>query len=177
MKHTTNPKRGRGRSGGGRRPNHGPNRTYDSNGPEVRVRGTVTQVCDRYLALARDASSAGDRIKAEGYLQHAEHYYRVVHSEEAQQAQNQGQGQGQGQGRFNGYRDNITSPAEIALSGEQAPVFNVSSQNSGDSDQGSEAPSKSESDEAGSTEEPRDVVEDTGESDSGSVEEDAAANA
>ena len=97
MKHNPNPNRGRGRSGG-RRPNHGPNRSYDSNGPEVKVRGTATQVCDRYLILARDASSAGDRVKAEGYLQHAEHYYRIVHSEDAQQAQNQGQSQGQGSG-------------------------------------------------------------------------------
>ena len=96
MKHNSNPKRGRGRSGG-RRSNYGPNRTYDSNGPDVKVRGTATQVCDRYLALARDASSSGDRIKAEGYLQHAEHYYRVVHGDDGQQGQSQGQGQGQEQ--------------------------------------------------------------------------------
>jgi hypothetical protein len=123
MKHNSNPKRGRGRSGG-RRSNHGPNRTYDSNGPDVKVRGTATQVCDRYLALARDASSSGDRIKAEGYLQHAEHYYRVIHSDEAQQ----GQSQGQGQGRLNGRRNNMVAPAEIALSGEQAPVYHMNEQ-------------------------------------------------
>ena len=125
MKHNPNPKRGRGRSGG-RRSNHGPNRTYDSNGPDVKVRGTATQVCDRYLSLARDASSSGDRIKAEGYLQHAEHYYRVVHGDEAQKGQSQGQGQVQG--RFNGQRNNMVAPAEIALSGEQALVYHMDEQ-------------------------------------------------
>ncbi len=81
------------------------------------------QVCDRYLALARDASSSGDRIKAEGYLQHAEHYYRVVHGDDGQQGSHQGQGQGLG--RYNGRRGNMISPAEIALSGEQAPVYRM----------------------------------------------------
>jgi hypothetical protein len=54
------------------------NRALDSNGPEVRIRGTANQIYDKYLALARDASSSGDRIKAENYLQHAEHYFRVI---------------------------------------------------------------------------------------------------
>ncbi len=57
-----------------------PNRhqMYDSNGPDVRIRGNVFQVFDKYQALARDAQSAGDRVKAENYLQHAEHYYRII---------------------------------------------------------------------------------------------------
>ena len=82
------------------------------------------QICDRYLALARDASSAGDRIKAEGYLQHAEHYYRVVHGDDGQQGQNQGQGQG----RYNGRRDAMVAPAEVALSGERAPMHHMGEQ-------------------------------------------------
>ena len=55
-----------------------PNRALDSNGPDVRIRGTANQIYDKYLALARDASSSGDRVKAESYLQHAEHYFRVI---------------------------------------------------------------------------------------------------
>lgn len=55
-----------------------PNRALDSNGPDVRIRGTANQIYDKYLTLARDASSAGDRVKAESYLQHAEHYFRVI---------------------------------------------------------------------------------------------------
>ncbi|MEX0646007.1 MAG: DUF4167 domain-containing protein [Parvularculaceae bacterium] len=56
------------------------NRALDSNGPDVRIRGTANQIYDKYLALARDSSSSGDRIKAENYLQHAEHYFRVIRS-------------------------------------------------------------------------------------------------
>lgn len=54
------------------------NQNFESNGPDVKVRGSAQQVVERYLALARDASSAGDRIAAESYYQHAEHYYRVL---------------------------------------------------------------------------------------------------
>src|SRR3546814_3862717 len=65
--------RGRNSGGGGRRnvpPRH---QTFDSNGPNVRIRGNAHQVHEKYLALARDAASAGDRIAAENYYQHAEH--------------------------------------------------------------------------------------------------------
>lgn len=77
MRQGNNQRRGRGRSG--RRPNV-PNRnqTFDSNGPEGRVRGTAQQVYDKYLALARDAQVSGDRILAENFLQFAEHYFRVL---------------------------------------------------------------------------------------------------
>lgn len=64
----------------GRRNNSQPQRTqvYDSNGPDVRIRGTAYQVAEKYLALAKDATSAGDRIIAESYYQHAEHYIRII---------------------------------------------------------------------------------------------------
>ena len=52
--------------------------TFDSNGPDVRVRGNAHQVYEKYLALARDATSSGDRIAAEGYFQFAEHYFRLL---------------------------------------------------------------------------------------------------
>jgi len=54
--------------------------TFDSNGPDIRVRGNAYQVLEKYLALARDASASGDRISAENYLQHAEHYYRLINA-------------------------------------------------------------------------------------------------
>ena len=95
---------------GGRRPQHGgnggggggggggnngggfnPNRTYDSSGPEVKIRGSASHVYEKYLQLARDANSSGDRIMAENYLQHAEHYYRIMAATAAQQAQYQAQ--------------------------------------------------------------------------------------
>jgi hypothetical protein len=62
--------------------------TFDSNGPDVRVRGNAYQVLEKYLAMARDASSAGDRIAAENFLQHAEHYYRIINANADHQGQN-----------------------------------------------------------------------------------------
>lgn len=53
---------------------------YDSNGPDVRIRGTAHQVLEKYLALAKDARGSGDYIMAENYLQHAEHYQRIINS-------------------------------------------------------------------------------------------------
>jgi len=52
--------------------------TFDSNGPDVRIRGNAYQVHEKYLQLARDAQSSGDRVAAENYFQHAEHYYRII---------------------------------------------------------------------------------------------------
>ena len=74
-----NSKRPRGYRGNGRRPGfHGRGSTFESNGPEGKIRGTAFQVIEKYQALAQDALSAGDRIGAENFFQHAEHYYRVV---------------------------------------------------------------------------------------------------
>lgn len=79
MRPGTSSRRSRGR--GNRKP-HVPskNQTFDSNGPEVRVRGNAHQVLEKYLALARDAQAAGDRIAAENYFQHAEHYFRIINA-------------------------------------------------------------------------------------------------
>jgi hypothetical protein len=78
-------KRSRGR---GRRPqNNNPNRTFDSSGPEIKIRGSAAHVYEKYLQMARDANSAGDRVMAENYLQHAEHYYRLMSAAQAQQQQ------------------------------------------------------------------------------------------
>ncbi len=74
-------KRTRTRNNGKRHTNN-KNHIFDSNGPEVRVRGTAHQVLEKYLSLARDASSSGDRITAEGYYQYAEHYYRVISAQQ-----------------------------------------------------------------------------------------------
>jgi hypothetical protein len=77
-----NMKRQRGRNNG-RNKMHMPNRgaqTFDSSGPDVRIRGNAYQVLEKYLALARDATAAGDRISAENFYQHAEHYYRVINA-------------------------------------------------------------------------------------------------
>ncbi|MEZ5895249.1 MAG: DUF4167 domain-containing protein [Parvularculaceae bacterium] len=79
-------KRGRNQR---RRQGVNPNRALDSNGPEVRIRGTAQQIYDKYLTLARDATSSGDRVKAENYLQHAEHYFRVLRAMQPSQTPQQ----------------------------------------------------------------------------------------
>jgi hypothetical protein len=74
--------RGRMNNGGGGKKHLPPrNQTYDSNGPDIRIRGNAHQVLERYLAMARDAASQGDRISAENYYQHAEHYFRVINNQ------------------------------------------------------------------------------------------------
>jgi hypothetical protein len=88
-------KRGRGRgnnNGGGNNNNNNFNRkgsnpltrTYDSSGPDVKIRGTAQHIAEKYAALARDAQSSGDRVMAENYLQHAEHYNRIIAAAQAQ---------------------------------------------------------------------------------------------
>jgi hypothetical protein len=53
------------------------NQTFDSNGPNIKIRGSAHQIFERYLALAREATANGDRISAENFYQHAEHYFRI----------------------------------------------------------------------------------------------------
>jgi len=79
-------KRNRGRNNNGNNPNNRPRmphrvQTFDSNGPNVKIRGNAYQVFERYIALAREAVSSGDRVAAENFYQHAEHYFRVMNAE------------------------------------------------------------------------------------------------
>lgn len=97
--------RNRGGNGGGRKPQNSMSRNYESSGPDVKIRGTAMHIAEKYASLARDAMSSGDVVAAENYLQHAEHYNRIIL---AAQAQNPGvpafdsQPNGMnGNGRFN----------------------------------------------------------------------------
>jgi hypothetical protein len=99
--------RGRNGGGGGGGPRHDnrprlPHRiqTFDSNGPSVKIRGNAYQVFERYVALAREAQAGGDRVAAENFYQHAEHYFRVMNA--------LGEGQGQGPPR-------PTTPADLEM--------------------------------------------------------------
>jgi hypothetical protein len=76
---------GGGAGGGGGGGNRGPRpphriQTFDSNGPSVKIRGNAYQVFERYVAMAREAATSGDRVAAENLYQHAEHYYRVMNA-------------------------------------------------------------------------------------------------
>jgi hypothetical protein len=80
---------------------------YESNGPDVKIRGSASHVAEKYLQLARDAQSSGDPIAAENYYQHAEHYFRLIAAAQEQFRQNnpyyqqqQQQPQSQGGGNF-----------------------------------------------------------------------------
>jgi hypothetical protein len=64
-------------------------RSYDSRGPDVRIRGTALHVAERYLQLARDANTASNPVAAENYLQHAEHYFRLIATAQAEHLQGQ----------------------------------------------------------------------------------------
>lgn len=64
-------------------------RSYESNGGDVKIRGTALHIAEKYVQLARDAHSSGDRVAAENYHQHAEHYYRIVAAAQAQMPQPQ----------------------------------------------------------------------------------------
>ena len=71
-----------GGGGGSSHSNNGggnsPNRVYESNGPDVKVRGTAQTVAEKYMQLGRDAQSSGDNVMAESYFQFSEHYFRVM---------------------------------------------------------------------------------------------------
>jgi len=69
------------------------NHVFDSNGPDLRVRGTAQQLFEKYLQLGRDATGTGDRILAEAYFQHAEHYFRILNAMAQAAQQNQAERQ------------------------------------------------------------------------------------
>src|SRR6266852_1268442 len=66
------------RNDGNRRGQNPMTRVFESNGPDVKIRGTASHVAEKYVQLARDAQSSGDPVAAENYLQHAEHYFRLI---------------------------------------------------------------------------------------------------
>ena len=124
MRHNQH-RRSRGRNNSNRK---GPNpltRSYESNGPDVKVRGTAMHIAEKYMSLARDAQANGDSVAVENYLQHAEHYNRIVMAAQAQLQQSQPQpfreseeadeDDRQMNGRF---RDRFDVGAEGARSGE-----------------------------------------------------------
>ena len=92
----SNRSRGRGnRKGGGGGGGNNITRVFDSAGPEGKVRGTPQQIIDKYLTLARDAQTSGDRVTAENFLQHAEHYQRILILAMGAQEQNRREQQSQ----------------------------------------------------------------------------------
>ena len=117
MRQGQNQKRARGR---GRKNHNGANKTLDSNGPDVKIRGSAAHICEKYQSLARDAHASGDRISAENYLQHAEHYYRIL---AANQAANQAAAAANGAAKSaNGAAEEEASDDSEAATAEAAPA-------------------------------------------------------
>ena len=108
-------RRGRGR---GRKPQNPLARNYESNGPDVKIRGTAAHVAEKYMSLARDALASGDTVTAESYLQHAEHYNRIIMAAQSQtpakQAGDQPQGQPQANGGGQGRQDTDGDDEDVA---------------------------------------------------------------
>ncbi|MEK9970639.1 MAG: DUF4167 domain-containing protein, partial [Ferrovibrio sp.] len=102
-------------------------RNFDSNGPDVKIRGTATNIFERYCQLARDANASGDRVAAENYLQHAEHYYRIMLAQGVtpmQRAANQQQNPPQANGNGgNGQPQQQQAPA--ATEGGEQPSLEM----------------------------------------------------
>jgi Domain of unknown function (DUF4167) len=94
-------KRMRGRNNNHRKSQNPLTRVYESNGPDVKIRGTASHIAEKYIQLARDAQGSGDPVAAENYYQHAEHYFRLIAAAQEQFRQqnpyyNQQPQQGQG---------------------------------------------------------------------------------
>ena len=130
--------RGRGRKPGG---NQG-NRPHESNGPEVKIRGTAAQIHEKYLQYARDAQSAGDRVRYENLMQHAEHYFRILAASmpkdklPGQQQDNAQRGGADGEGE----EASNESEAAASESEDENETADASSDNSEDSGESSNRP-------------------------------------
>ncbi|WP_206020396.1 DUF4167 domain-containing protein [Rhodovarius crocodyli] len=108
---------GGGGSSGNGQPPMNRNHVFDSSGPDVRLRGTAQQLFEKYLQLGRDATGGGDRVTAEAYFQHAEHYFRIMGAMNAAQAAQQAQQQ---QRRHE--RDEAAEPGEPTGEAETIPA-------------------------------------------------------
>jgi len=105
---------GRKPRGRGRKQHNPLSRIYDSSGPDTKIRGTAAHIAEKYQSLARDATSSGHRVVAENYLQHAEHYLRIVAVAQAAMQQTQVNTNQANSGQAN-------SNHESAGRGDQAP--------------------------------------------------------
>ena len=141
MRQGQNSRRARGRNNSNRRSNL-PNRnqTFDSNGPEVRIRGNAYQVHEKYLALARDSSASGDRVMSENYFQHAEHYYRIIqsmneaYSQAQQQVQEQPRDGGNGRDLGRDHRDGAAVDGNGSANTVTVPIQTADEFSSSDTD-------------------------------------------
>ena len=115
MKHGSNTRRSRNNRSGRR--SNSRMQVFDSNGPDVRIRGNAMQVHEKYVALARDAAAGGDHILAESYLQHAEHYQRVL-NEAGQNKNDQNKQQQNNKGKAPSVKELVPEAKDMTLADE-----------------------------------------------------------
>ena len=123
-------RRGRGR---GRKPQNPLARNYESNGPDVKIRGTAAHIAEKYMSLARDALASGDMVTAESYLQHAEHYNRIIMAAQSHMGAQHGGHQGEGP-NGGGYRPRWNPDASEDEGGEFDSVGDIRAAGGGSGD-------------------------------------------
>src|SRR5215470_4817459 len=109
----------------GRNNRKGPNpltRSYESNGPDVKIRGTAQHIAEKYSQLSRDAQASGDPVAAENYLQHAEHYFRIIAAAQEQLREQYGyQERFQDEGEDEGFEGNRPFGEEADIGSQPQP--------------------------------------------------------
>lgn len=125
MRASQKPNRARGR-GSRKSGGNSANRVYESSGPEGKVRGTPQQIIDKYATLARDSQTAGNRVMAENFLQHAEHYQRLL-----EEAMGSRQEQRRDSQQSSGADQPDIGPGEDADSGADGAVVDAASKSGG----------------------------------------------
>src|ERR1700745_3827876 len=135
MRNGQNNKRMRNRNNNNNRRGQNPmTRVFESNGPDIKIRGTASHVAEKYVQLARDARSSGDPVAAENYYQHAEHYFRLIAAAQEQFRQNQQQppreneiiddgGDEDGYSNFGPEPGFVQQPAQFAPPREQSQPY------------------------------------------------------
>ena len=140
MRQSHQKSRSRGR---GRKPQNPLSRNYESNGPDVKIRGNASHIAEKYSTLARDAQSNGDTVMAENYFQHAEHYNRIVAAAQAQRAEEQAQREeqmAQQQANGRGPQPDVEDGSEAKL---DSNVEEAGAETADDRDQAPAKPQKS----------------------------------
>lgn len=128
MRQSHQKSRSRGRN---RKPHNPLSRNYESNGPDVKIRGNASHIAEKYSSLARDALSNGDTVMAENYFQHAEHYNRIIAAAQAQSKSEENQQSLNGRGPQPGTSDDESNSADNANQSDDA----VAADSSADDDQ------------------------------------------
>ncbi|WP_156851076.1 DUF4167 domain-containing protein, partial [Bartonella refiksaydamii] len=108
-------------------------RNYESSGPDVKIRGNAQQIADKYISLARDAQGAGDRVMSENYLQHAEHYLRIILAASGQTPQYPRRDESRDENSEQEYGEINAEGEEKDIVADDANVLQTQSQKSGHS--------------------------------------------